>query len=85
VLHINAAMDLLKPLQLGLSEPGRLRVGQLCLAIGNPFGFDHTLTTGKWFLGGTLLALQNTGSVVLTACLCNTCRQQQLMGTTYQR
>jgi hypothetical protein len=23
-----------------------LRVGQQCLAIGNPFGFDHTLTVG---------------------------------------
>lgn len=23
-----------------------LKVGQQCLAIGNPFGFDHTLTVG---------------------------------------
>eukprot|EP00775_Hariotina_reticulata_P004079 gene4079-4326_t len=46
VVQINAPGEFLKPLQLGSSEPGRLRVGQLCLAIGNPFGFDHTLTTG---------------------------------------
>lgn len=27
--------DLLRPLPLGTSQSGRLRVGQLCLAIGN--------------------------------------------------
>lgn len=47
VLKIPAAKELLKPLQLGSSSAGRLRVGQLCLAIGTPFGFDHTLTTGS--------------------------------------
>ncbi len=31
-------------MRLGSSDG--LRVGQQCLAIGNPFGFDHTLTTG---------------------------------------
>ncbi|GBG83727.1 hypothetical protein CBR_g37528 [Chara braunii] len=34
----------LRPIPLGQSTG--LRVGQRCLAIGNPFGFDHTLTTG---------------------------------------
>lgn len=33
-----------KPIQLGNS--GKLRVGQFTLAIGNPFGLDHTLTSG---------------------------------------
>eukprot|EP00193_Tetraselmis_chui_P004442 CAMPEP_0177760934 /NCGR_PEP_ID=MMETSP0491_2-20121128/5534_1 /TAXON_ID=63592 /ORGANISM="Tetraselmis chuii, Strain PLY429" /LENGTH=437 /DNA_ID=CAMNT_0019276871 /DNA_START=197 /DNA_END=1513 /DNA_ORIENTATION=+ len=44
VVKINAPQDSLRPIQLGASQS--LRVGQLCLAIGNPFGFDHTLTTG---------------------------------------
>ncbi|MHB2017664.1 MAG: S1C family serine protease [Candidatus Xenobia bacterium] len=29
-----------------LAAPGALQVGQKVLAIGNPFGLDHTLTTG---------------------------------------
>ena len=29
-----------------LGESGKVRIGQQVLAIGNPFGFDHTLTTG---------------------------------------
>ena len=34
----------LQPMELG--ESGKVRIGQQVLAIGNPFGFDHTLTTG---------------------------------------
>ena len=34
----------LRPLQIGTSED--LQVGQRVFAIGNPFGLDHTLTTG---------------------------------------
>ena len=33
-----------KPIEIGTST--NLRVGQFTLAIGNPFGLDHTLTTG---------------------------------------
>ena len=44
VVHINAPQALLRPVKLG--ESRTLRVGQQVLAIGNPFGFDHTLTTG---------------------------------------
>eukprot|EP00953_Heterococcus_sp_UTEX-ZZ885_P039194 20101-Heterococcus_DN1.PRE.3 len=44
VLQIDASPASLTPIELGSS--GILKVGQLALAIGNPFGLDHTLTTG---------------------------------------
>ncbi|KAF3444787.1 hypothetical protein FNV43_RR14480 [Rhamnella rubrinervis] len=44
VLKVEASEDLLRPIIVGQSS--FLRVGQQCLAIGNPFGFDHTLTVG---------------------------------------
>lgn len=44
VLQIQAPEDQLVPLPIGSSHD--LRVGQKVLAIGNPFGLDHTLTTG---------------------------------------
>ncbi|EXC05422.1 Protease Do-like 8 [Morus notabilis] len=44
VLKVEAPEELLKPILVGQSY--LLRVGQQCLAIGNPFGFDHTLTVG---------------------------------------
>ncbi len=44
VLRIAAKPEELVPLRMGSSK--RLRVGQSVLAIGNPFGFDVTLTTG---------------------------------------
>lgn len=34
----------LKPVVIGTSRD--LRVGQSCFAIGNPFGYENTLTTG---------------------------------------
>ena len=43
LIKINAKREL-KVLPLGDSD--NLQVGQKVLAIGNPFGFDHTLTTG---------------------------------------
>lgn len=44
VLKIKAPKDELVPADLGTSD--NLRVGQSTYAIGNPFGLDHTLTTG---------------------------------------
>ncbi len=44
VLKIDAPRKKLPPITVGRS--GDLVVGQSVLAIGNPFGLDHTLTTG---------------------------------------
>jgi len=44
VLKIDAPAGLLRPLSVGRSHD--LKVGQHVFAIGNPFGFDQTLTTG---------------------------------------
>lgn len=44
VLQISASQSKLKPILIG--ESSNLRVGQKVYAIGNPFGLDHTMTTG---------------------------------------
>ncbi len=44
VLHIPAPPEKLKPIAIG--ESHNLKVGQKVFAIGNPFGFDMTMTTG---------------------------------------
>lgn len=44
VLKVETTKRSLTPIPLGRSRD--LRVGQKVYAIGNPFGFDHTLTTG---------------------------------------
>ncbi|XP_031495864.1 protease Do-like 1, chloroplastic [Nymphaea colorata] len=44
VLRIDAPEDKLRPIPIGVSAD--LLVGQKVYAIGNPFGLDHTLTTG---------------------------------------
>ncbi|HEY3515438.1 MAG TPA: trypsin-like peptidase domain-containing protein, partial [Gammaproteobacteria bacterium] len=44
VLQIDVPTNLPPPIPVGSSAD--LRVGQSVLAIGNPFGLDHTLTTG---------------------------------------
>jgi len=58
VLQIQAPESLLEPLAIGASHD--LRVGQKVLAIGNPFGLDHTLTTGVVSaLGRTIKSMTN--------------------------
>jgi S1-C subfamily serine protease len=44
VLEIDVPENLPPPIAIGSSD--ELSVGQTVLAIGNPFGLDHTLTTG---------------------------------------
>lgn len=44
VLRIDAPRNSLNPIPIGTMDG--LKVGQKVLAIGNPFGLDHTLTTG---------------------------------------
>jgi S1-C subfamily serine protease len=44
VLKIDAPANKLHPIPIGTSRD--LQVGQMVLAIGNPFGLDQTLTTG---------------------------------------
>jgi len=44
VLQISAPAEELKPIPMGDSES--LQVGQKVFAIGNPFGLDHTITSG---------------------------------------
>jgi S1-C subfamily serine protease len=58
VLQIRASEEALSPLTVGTSHD--LRVGQKVLAIGNPFGLDHTLTTGVVSaLGRTIKSMSN--------------------------
>jgi protease Do-like 1, chloroplastic len=58
VLQIQAPEIVLEPLAIGTSHD--LKVGQKVLAIGNPFGLDHTLTTGVVSaLGRTIRSMTN--------------------------
>ncbi len=58
VLQIQTSAEALVPVAVGSSHD--LHVGQKVLAIGNPFGLDHTLTTGVVSaLGRTIKSLSN--------------------------
>jgi len=43
-VQVDADSEKLRPALIGTSRD--LRVGQSCFAIGNPYGYEHTLTTG---------------------------------------
>ncbi len=59
VLQIRAPRAKLVPIRVGTSAD--LQVGQKVFAIGNPFGLDHTLTTGiVSALGRTIQSVANT-------------------------
>ena len=59
VIRVEAPRSDLKPLAVGVSAS--LEVGQKVFAIGNPFGLDHTLTTGiVSALGRTITSVLNT-------------------------
>ncbi len=61
VLKVDVDTDELRPLPLGTSHD--LRAGQAVLAIGSPFGLDHTLTTGVVSALGR--QLQTTGERII--------------------
>lgn len=44
VIRVDLPEDQLKPIPVGNSA--EIKVGQLAIALGNPFGFEQTLTTG---------------------------------------
>jgi len=59
VIRVETSKRDLKPLAVGASA--NLEVGQKVFAIGNPFGLDHTLTTGiVSALGRTITSVLNT-------------------------
>ncbi len=61
VIKVDAAEDVLHPLTLGSSSD--LEVGQFVIAIGNPYGFTGTMTTGiVSALGRVLDSIRSTES-----------------------
>ncbi len=61
VLRVNAPDALLQPLELGSSA--NLQVGQVALAIGNPYGYERTLTVGHISALGRVLRQASNFSV----------------------
>ncbi|MCL4465432.1 MAG: trypsin-like peptidase domain-containing protein [Chloroflexi bacterium] len=61
VVKINVSADKLQPVTMGDSDS--LQVGQMAIAIGNPFGFSATLTTGVISALGRVMPAE-TGRVI---------------------
>ena len=62
VLWVDAPKSKLRPILVGSSSD--LRVGQTVLAIGNPFGFDQTLTKGIVSALGRVIPAKFTGRLI---------------------
>ena len=60
VLKVDVAADQLHPIQLGDSTA--VKVGQLAIAIGNPFGLEGTMTTGIISAVGRSIAAGETST-----------------------
>jgi S1-C subfamily serine protease len=63
VLKIDAPADKLVPIRVPGDQKLRLEVGQKAIAIGNPFGLDHTLTVGVISALGR--SMQGVGGVTI--------------------
>jgi serine protease Do len=58
VLQVNAPANLLQPVQV--ADSTQVKVGQLSVAIGNPFGLEGTMTVGFVSALGRLLPVSST-------------------------
>ncbi len=59
VIKVNAPANLLKPVQMG--DSSALKVGQIAIAIGNPYGEQNTMTTGIISAIGRSIPVDNSG------------------------
>ncbi len=61
VLQVEVPQEILHPLELGTSAD--LQVGQLAIAIGNPYGYERTMTVGHISALGRVLQQQSQFSL----------------------
>lgn len=61
VLQVNVSAELLRPVEFASSAD--LQVGQLAIAIGNPYGYERTLTVGHISALGRVLRQESDFSV----------------------
>jgi S1-C subfamily serine protease len=61
VIKVNVAQELLIPVEMGTSQ--NLQVGQLAIAIGNPYGYERTLTVGHISALGRVLRQESNFSI----------------------
>ena len=61
VIKVDVSPDILTPLELGTSS--NLQVGQLAIAIGNPYGYERTMTVGYISALGRVLQQESRFSI----------------------